>query len=239
MTLSDIFKHKGCPNCKTEKNTSIFNVDEFKSYKKLNHIMKIGNSTDVFACNECSSKYIQVNNGHLRHLISPKYKAVFEKFSSDEGLTLKSFKKKLNSIEGNDLFEYNLSTPAETIFTCSVYLKDRTKIEQAVIIFKDYLWPVAEDIETLRFVDEIDEVEENRQALTQEQKQAMIDAPEVRMGSAPIWLEKDHKIYMMLQGNYFLPKNFGKACDYNLIKDHGKPEEIIDSGKIHYFIGRL
>jgi len=224
----NLLKIAGCPNCRTENASEILFKDEFRKYRKLVFISRYGKDTDLFQCNECKTKYINVGQGKLYHKLSIKSEELFFKFFDKENIFSKRVKEVLEKI----------GTPPG-IFEYPVQLKTKNKqvYEYSVIRFLESVWPISLNINSMHFVSEIDEVMPSNEAMTLQQRKTAYEAPEIQMGSSPIWLKKNEIIYMTQYSQYFIPKAYGKPEDFSIELEINKPKPVFSSVPIVYFIG--
>ncbi len=218
----------GCPNCKTEKSSLVWNINDFQAFNDLELVSKFGLKTELFRCRECGTKYIRVNNGHLYHLLSGATEKFFFDFFDRQNVLSKENNKVIAKV----------GSPMEIDdFPVRVKTKDGVLIPYAVIMRRDPIWPIGLDLASVRLLSEIEEVSSSDEAMTLEQRTAAYKAPEIRMGVAPIWLIRNGQEYMTEYGQYFIPAKYGSPSEFSIATSISGAKPRFDSVEVTYFIG--
>ncbi len=224
----ELFKASGCPNCKSDKSSLVWNADDFRQYKSLDLVGSYGSCTDLFRCNECRTQYIRVNKGHLYHLLT----------SATEKLLLDFFNQN-NFLSNKHIETVNRIGSPKSIaeFPARVKTKDGHLLPYAVIRKISSIWPISLDLSSVRLISEIDEILPSDEAMTLDQRSAAFSALEIQMGVAPIWLRRNSSVYMTNHGQYFIPTKYGAPDEFSIETGIDRPMPRFDSVPITYFIG--
>lgn len=212
----------------TECQEQVRSIELFKSYEDLNVISEYPGGTKLYRCDTCKTKYISVEGGSALHQIYGESEKAFHRFFDDDNRLGKHLFSPLDEIgtpEG--IYQY----PA------IVKTKDGKVHEHAVIELETYFWPIAYELDKMRFCSEIVEITPSPEALSLEQRQTIFARTVTQAGASEAVLKNGDTLIHMYYADHFVPPKYGKPSDFEIVKDFPRTTHSFEAVEKTYFYG--